>query len=80
LFDRELATEFRTCGVNGAPYSPADHPEPRFCRVESSGWWGFPLLPDATVWDDYHAGRAAQQHPGANTDNLEVKDPLGIYG
>jgi len=39
-------------------------------------------MPDAsaTIWNDYNAGRAAQQHLGADTSNVELQDPLGIYG
>ena len=56
--------------------------DPALAGAEASGWWDFPPTPDAAseIQADYAAGRAAQQHLGAHTDGVELKEPLGIYG
>ena len=50
--------------------------------AEPSGWWDFPPGPraKAEVVADYQAGQAAQQHLGADTSDVTLVDPLGIYG
>lgn len=50
--------------------------------AEPAGWWDFPHAPNAIdqVKDDYAAGRSAQQHLGADTTDIVLQEPLGIYG
>ncbi len=56
--------------------------DPAFAGAEGTGWWDFPPAADASpeIWEDYRSGRAAQQHLGQNTDDVTLRDPLGIYG
>jgi len=50
--------------------------------AEPAGWWDFPPSPAASaeVKADYAAGKAAQQHLGADVSAVALQEPLGIYG
>lgn len=50
--------------------------------AEPAGWWDFPPSRTASpeVQADYVAGRAAQQHLGADVSDIALREPLGIYG
>ena len=50
--------------------------------AEGAGWWDFPPADQAAaeIKDDYLAGRAAQQHLGADRSDADLKPPLAIYG
>lgn len=50
--------------------------------AEPSGWWDFPPSPSARneIWQDYRHGVEAQQHLNQTTDDVELHEPLGIYG
>lgn len=56
--------------------------DPALAGAEGAGWWDFPHTSDAIpeIRDDYHFGRAAQQHLGADVSGAELRPPLGIYG
>ena len=56
--------------------------DPALAGAEPAGWWDFPPGPRAgrEILEDYRAGRAAQQHLDLDTDNVELRPPLGIYG
>jgi len=80
----ELETALRDAGSHQGPVliEVPITKDPALAGAEGTGWWDFPPSPTASqeIWQDYAAGRAAQQHLGQATDKAPLQPPLGIYG